>query len=145
MKKVTVGSIEALSKEATEFLKTLSKKESEATIVALKGDLGSGKTTFVKEIAKHLGIKDHITSPTYVLEKVYPIGLEGFTHLVHIDAYRFEKEDEVKTLGWDEVKKSPENLVFIEWPERVLPSILGDVRTVSFEVVDENTRDITFN
>ncbi len=61
------------------------------TVVALKGDLGSGKTTFTQAVGELLGIKENITSPTFVIEKIYPIAYEGYKNFIHIDAYRLQR------------------------------------------------------
>jgi tRNA threonylcarbamoyladenosine biosynthesis protein TsaE len=92
-----------------------------AAIVALSGDLGAGKTTFAQGIAGALGIAENVTSPTFVIQKIYPIpqGRFPFTHLVHIDAYRLEREAELEKIGWHERATDPHNLIVIEWPERV--------------------------
>lgn len=116
-----------------------------ATIVALEGDLGSGKTTFVKAVAEALGIQKTVTSPTFVLEKVYKIKQNGgFTHLIHIDAYRLENGEELLALGWKEIVRDPRNLIFIEWPERVAEVLPDGAQTIRFEPVDETIRKITF-
>lgn len=99
-----------------------------ATVVGLFGELGAGKTTFVQNIAKNLGIKQKINSPTFVIMKRYPIGKTygvrpgkvEFKNLYHIDAYRLEGKDikkELEILGWNEIISNPKNLVFVEWPE----------------------------
>src|SRR3989344_6041888 len=90
-----------------------------ATVVALQGELGSGKTYFVQNFGKVLGVKEHITSPTFVLMNIYNIDLRGFKRLIHIDAYRFEKEEELLVLGWEKLIENPDNIIFLEWPERV--------------------------
>jgi tRNA threonylcarbamoyladenosine biosynthesis protein TsaE len=98
-----------------------------ATVVALKGDLGTGKTTFVQALCKRLGIKEIVQSPTYVLMKTYP--LEGalttfgekrrFNRMVHIDAYRLEKPGEFSALQPEQFLNDPKALVLVEWPERL--------------------------
>src|SRR3990167_7430162 len=93
-----------------------------AIIVGLYGDLGAGKTAFTKAVAKELGIKETVSSPTFVLERIYKLPkkfAKNFTHLIHIDAYRFEDEKELLHLGWAEIIADPHNLIFIEWPEQV--------------------------
>lgn len=94
-----------------------------ATVVALRGDLGSGKTAFVKECAKILGINETLTSPTFVIMKRYQMGerriCKNFTHLIHIDAYRLGQAKDLQAIGWDAIIKDSGNLVMIEWPERV--------------------------
>ena len=98
-----------------------------ATILALVGDLGAGKTTFVQALAKRLGIKETVQSPTYVLMKSYP--LDGplttfgekrrFNRLIHIDAYRLENPEEFKTLKPEEFLNDPKAFVVIEWPQKL--------------------------
>ena len=116
-----------------------------AFIVALYGDLGSGKTTFVKAVAKAFGLKNTVTSPTFVIEKIYKINNSVFDHLIHIDAYRLKNEDELKHLGWEEISKNPKNIIFIEWPENVKDLIPSDVKKIEFKFIDENVREIVVN
>ena len=116
----------------------------EATVVALRGDLGAGKTTFTQEAGKLLGISENMHSPTFVIMKVYEIDFKGFKNFIHIDAYRIEKESELIHLGWEEIMKGGENLVFIEWPENVPGLIPHDAKRISFQHVDENTREINY-
>jgi tRNA threonylcarbamoyladenosine biosynthesis protein TsaE len=92
---------------------------SKATVIALQGELGAGKTHFVQNFGKVVGVKDNITSPTFVIMNIYPIDWKGFKKLIHIDAYRLEKEEELTNLGWQELIEDPENIIFIEWPENV--------------------------
>lgn len=100
------------------ILKNKSMK-SGATVVGLSGDLGAGKTAFTQSVAKHLGIKDKVNSPTFVIMKKYPIKSQKHKFLFHLDAYRLKNEKELLHLGWDEIVSNKEHLVFIEWPENV--------------------------
>lgn len=104
-----------------------------ATVVGLQGELGSGKTHFVKMLGKMMGIEEHITSPTFVIMKVYNIDFRGFKKLIHIDAYRIEKESELLRLGWQDLIKNPENLILVEWPERVEGLMPEDSRRIFFK------------
>ncbi|MEI6058001.1 MAG: tRNA (adenosine(37)-N6)-threonylcarbamoyltransferase complex ATPase subunit type 1 TsaE [bacterium] len=119
-------------------------KSAGAYVVGLYGDLGSGKTAFTQLIAKLLGIEEGITSPTYVIEKVYPINSlqTAFKHLIHIDAYRLEKSAELAHLGWSEIISDPTNLVLIEWPERVADIMPADHIRLKFTFIDDTTREI---
>jgi tRNA threonylcarbamoyladenosine biosynthesis protein TsaE len=106
------------------------KKTKGALIVGLSGDLGAGKTAFVKSIAKHLGIKHKVFSPTYVIYKKYllprPRGSargSGYKYFFHMDAYRLESEKELVNLGWEEIINNKEHLVFIEWPENIIKAM----------------------
>src|SRR5579864_9316893 len=113
-----VPDVEGMRTEARAFVDALTPAPDEATIVALSGDLGAGKTTFVKGIAEALGIEDEITSPTFVIEKVYALNdkpWKPWRKLIHIDAYRLAGRHELAPLGWDELIQAPENLVCIEW------------------------------
>lgn len=127
--------------------------KSGAFVIALYGDLGSGKTTFVKAVVKALGLEKTVTSPTFVIEKIYPIRTDGrkrptsngagqFENLIHIDAYRLKSGEELKSLGWEEISKNPKNIIFIEWPENVKDIIPKDAKKIEFKFVDENTREI---
>lgn len=114
-----------------------------AVVIGLSGDLGSGKTTFTQEVARTLGITETITSPTFVIEKIYKLPEENtFEHLIHIDAYRLEKESELEHLGWQEILENPKNLILIEWPEKVAGIIPKDAIRINFKFIDEQTREI---
>jgi tRNA threonylcarbamoyladenosine biosynthesis protein TsaE len=114
-----------------------------ATVLALSGDLGAGKTAFVKELSTILGVnKDEVTSPTFVIEKIYKISHQLFSHLIHIDAYRLETSTELLHLGWEEISSDSKNLICIEWPEKVASLIPKDAVKINFEFIDETTRKI---
>lgn len=116
-----------------------------ATVLALKGDLGAGKTAFVKSLAKHVGITYEITSPTFVIMKSYEIPSHAFLKtLVHIDAYRIELDDEMRVLKFGEILSDQSNLVCIEWPEKIQNLIPLDARVIEFTLNQDGTRDITY-
>ena len=143
------------SKIAEDFLDTLEPKD-RATVVALEGELGAGKTAFAQEVGKFLGVIDIMQSPTFVIEKIYSIDWKGFKNLIHIDAYRLEKparpddsghsggESELLHLGWEEIIKEPENLILIEWPENVQGVIPADAKRIYFKFINEQTREIDY-
>ncbi len=135
-------SLEETRAVAEGFLEGLKKGE-RATVVALSGELGSGKTAFSQFVGDILGVKETMQSPTFVLMKIYPIEYKGFKNLIHIDAYRLEKESELLHLGWEEIIKEPENLILIEWPERVNEIIPLDAQKISFAHINTDTRSIT--
>lgn len=144
---VTTTSLEKFVAEATRFTKSLHERQSGgALVVNLSGDLGAGKTTFVQVMARELGVQESVTSPTFVIEKIYqiPITKDGpryFRRLIHIDAYRLKEARELEVLGWNELIAEQSNLILIEWPENV--SVLGAIK-ISIEYIDENTRKLTF-
>ena len=110
---------EKLTGLVQEVLTQLPQKESGATVVALVGELGAGKTTFVQALARELGVTETVQSPTYVLMKAYPVSYSHFKELIHIDAYRLEKPEEFEALKPKTFLNNSDNLVCIEWPERV--------------------------
>src|SRR4051812_11428104 len=127
-----------------EVLKTLRAKKGEsATVVALSGDLGAGKTTLTQAIARELGIRETVISPTFVIMKIYELEKEAWKHLVHIDAYRLESSRELERLGWAEIIADPENLVLIEWPEKVPEAIPETAYRISLEHSSEEERTIS--
>lgn len=97
-----------------------------AKILALTGDLGSGKTAFTQGFAKALGIKHRIPSPTFVIFRRYPIlsknntpaGGQRFFNIYHFDWYRMNDAKDILMLGFKEIIGKPQNIVIIEWPER---------------------------
>jgi tRNA threonylcarbamoyladenosine biosynthesis protein TsaE len=118
---------------AQTFLKNiLSGKEPRgARIVGLSGNLGAGKTAFVKAVARHLGVRGVVNSPTFVIIKKYPIKKEGpHKFLFHMDAYRLKNARELIALGWKDIVADERNLVFIEWPEQVSAAMPKHARRV---------------
>lgn len=130
------------NKIAEDFLNKISVKNGRAVVVGLYGDLGAGKTTFTKAVASSLGVGDVITSPTFVIEKVYELENKKFTHLTHIDAYRLEREEELLSLGWKEITEDPNNLILIEWPERVSGIMPEHIKIKFTTLPEENSREI---
>lgn len=118
-----------------------------ALVIALSGDLGAGKTALAQALARELGVIETVTSPTFIIERVYALPKElgrGFSRLIHIDAYRLESESELEHLGWKEMLSDPQNLILVEWPERVVSLIPSDSLRVTLSYIDEQSRDITY-
>ncbi|MFH1608680.1 MAG: tRNA (adenosine(37)-N6)-threonylcarbamoyltransferase complex ATPase subunit type 1 TsaE [Patescibacteria group bacterium] len=114
---------------AKDFVKSFCVSKN-ACVVCLFGDLGTGKTTFSQYLAKELGVKRKVNSPTFVIIKRYKLRTSpqpspykrrggSFKFLYHIDAYRLKNEKELLVLGWKEIISNPENLILIEWPENI--------------------------
>jgi tRNA threonylcarbamoyladenosine biosynthesis protein TsaE len=125
--------VKETKKIAKMFLAEIFKKAEKtkgALVVALSGDLGAGKTAFTQAIAKHLGIKDKIKSPTFVIMKSYKLKTKNYKLLFHFDAYRLKNEKELLHLGWEEIIGNKEHIVFIEWPENVSKVIPKGARHV---------------
>lgn len=113
-----------------------------ATVVAVSGDLGAGKTTLTQAICKALGIRDNVVSPTFVIMKRYQITPEQT--LIHIDAYRLESENELLHLGWEEMLADTNNIILIEWPEKVPGLIPKDAIWVKLTHKEEGIRRVEF-
>ena len=142
------GSAEETQEVARELLQHIVEENQgvgSAPVIGLSGDLGAGKTTFMKGIAQALGIEEDITSPTFIIEKIYDLTDQPFDRLVHIDAYRLESGDELVALGWYEVLSNPRTIVFIEWPEQVSEVMPDRTQYIRFEVPDETTRILYVN
>ena len=102
-------------KDSMEFGKLLSRKLTAGSVIALTGDLGTGKTTLTKAVAEGLGIKETITSPTFNIVKQYD---SGRLPLYHFDVYRIGDEDEMFDIGFDEYVDG-DGVCLIEWAELI--------------------------
>ena len=132
-----------MEKVAADVASTL-KPQNVGTVLALQGDLGAGKTTFTQGLAKALGVTETVTSPTFVIEKIYKLDHQAFDHLIHIDAYRLEQSSELARLGWQDILSNPRNIIAIEWPEKVADIMPKDQRVLKFTFIDESTREIEY-
>jgi len=113
-------------------------------VISLEGDLGAGKTEFVKGIGKALQVKENIFSPTYLLMKSFPLQNSCFQFLWHLDCYRLEKEEEAKVLDLEELFSDPANLIFVEWGDKIKNLLPSSCWTIHFLIKKENTRLIIF-
>ncbi len=140
MKQVITNSPEETKKLARQILDDFG-----SHIIFLQGDLGSGKTVFVKGLSEGLGVKDVVNSPTFVIMKVYETKNNKFKRLVHIDLYRLDKvdEDDLVNLGIKEYMDDPKSLVVIEWAERIITQV-SKVLVINFIVNSESIRKIEF-
>jgi tRNA threonylcarbamoyladenosine biosynthesis protein TsaE len=115
-------------------------------IICLSGDLGSGKTTFAQGLLKGLKVKGPYTSPTFVIMKQYkptthnpqPVTIKN---IYHIDAYRVNEKD-ILNLGWEEIITQPDNLVIVEWAERIKKIIPPNAKWINFSWEGEKQRKI---
>ena len=96
-----------------------------ALVLALTGDLGSGKTIFAQAFAEALGVKEKVKSPTFIIfrkSKIIPL-LAGqnskFRYFYHFDVYRINSEKEILNLGWEEIISNPKNIVLVEWADKI--------------------------
>lgn len=130
---------------AKEILGKKHPSKSGATVFALYGDLGSGKTTFVQSAAKEFGLEDEITSPTFVILKKYNLANKSFEKFIHVDTYRIDEDKELSTLGFEEDLNNPKNIIFIEWADRVENLLPEGAHKIGFKFIDENTREIEYD
>ena len=136
-------------KVAQEFVEQLLEKQpraGRAVVIALQGELGSGKTTFIQGIARGLGVKEKVLSPTFVIVKTYllPRAICGIRNLYHIDCYRLRSAKELRELGWDSIVSDARNLILVEWPERIKRILPKDTISISFETTKQSERRIAF-
>lgn len=142
--KMTLDNLHTIALEVIQ--KVHGSKSGTATVITLHGDLGAGKTTLTQEIARILGIKENIISPTFVILKNYELRITNYEwkKLIHIDAYRLNKSAELMNLGWQELLADKSNLIIIEWPEQVPECIPENACRIDLSHTDENTRTINF-
>jgi tRNA threonylcarbamoyladenosine biosynthesis protein TsaE len=138
--------------KALEYLKDKDISKS-AAVLALSGELGAGKTTFVKVLAHTLGVAEVVTSPTFVIMKRYELEdkdkgekkAEPFSHLYHIDAYRIEALEEMSVLGFESILTQPQILICIEWAERIAPLLPAHTLHLHLEAEGGEGRIATFS
>lgn len=120
--------------DTMELAENIESEKFPGMIICLDGELGSGKTVFVKGFAKSLGISENITSPTFNIVKEYE---SSEMKLNHMDVYRLEETDE--TIAFNDYFK--ENAVtIIEWSELIEDKLPNERLDIKFKVIDENTR-----
>lgn len=112
-------------KVAARLAKTLRGGE----VILLEGELGAGKTVFIRGLAKALGVRERITSPTFVLMRIYRTHIRhssfAIRHFAHVDAYRLRGPRELVDVGLPEWVGRPDTVVAIEWGERIAPLVRG--------------------
>mgnify|MGYP001049134894 CR=1 FL=1 len=113
-------------------------------IFALKGELGGGKTTFLKGMAKGLGIKEKVLSPTFLIVRRFEIKNKKskFKNFYHIDFYRLKKAEEILKLNFKKIISNPGNIVAIEWADRFKKIIPAQASWITFRIKGENKREI---
>lgn len=137
-------SIEDLNAEAAALTERLKPKETGATLVTLSGELGAGKTSFTQALARAYGVEEHVTSPTFVLEKVYALPKGPFERLAHIDAYRLNGGAELAPLGFHDLVQDPDTLIVLEWPEKVADGLPAADVAITLTVCDDATRTLSY-
>ncbi len=116
-------------------------EKSQATVVALRGELGAGKTTFTQGLARALNITEPTKSPTFLLAKQYAMPGTVFS-LWHLDCYRLNSYKDLTTLDMHSLFSDPRNIILIEWPERISDGLPRDHIEVHLTHKGENKRGI---
>lgn len=124
------------AEETANLARKLAEKLQPGDVITLNGDLGAGKTTFTKGLARGMGIKRNVNSPTFTIIKEYA----GRLPLFHMDVYRLDGEED---LGFDEYFDS-EGVTVIEWAERIKDRLPEERLAVEIRLCSETERTITF-
>jgi tRNA threonylcarbamoyladenosine biosynthesis protein TsaE len=145
MEKMEIEKEEDLGMVAKNVLSMLKKEDADgARVLALHGELGSGKTAFVKALGRELGVKEEITSPTFVVMKLYPLDEnKDWNALAHLDAYRIEDIDEMRPLRFGELLLERNTLIAIEWAENIEALLPKEALHMHIDIEGEK-RIITF-
>jgi len=113
-------------------------------VLALHGDLGGGKTTFIKGLAEGLRINETITSPTFVILKKYDGWASGKRiELVHIDSYRADTIEDIKSVGIEDFLNRFDVILVVEWAEKIKAILPSEIIELDFKFLDDSTREIT--
>jgi tRNA threonylcarbamoyladenosine biosynthesis protein TsaE len=131
-----------LSEKVIETVKKQNRKN--AAVLGLVGDLGGGKTSFTQGLAKNLGIKKDILSPTFILMQSYSLSGKKFPwkNFYHLDAYRIKSSKEILKLGFEEIIKNNQNIVVVEWANIIKDVLPKNALWIKFEWLDKNERKI---
>jgi tRNA threonylcarbamoyladenosine biosynthesis protein TsaE len=136
--KLTLSSLEDTKKLGQELAKEILKRKGEAAfVVFLDGDLGTGKTTLVKEIIFALGVKEKVKSPTFTIIEPYELNNES---IYHVDLYRIIDPSELEIIGLREYLNESNAIIFIEWPEKSYGYLKKFDLKISLKHLSENER-----
>lgn len=130
------------TEDTKEFARSLSAKIKPGNVLALYGELGAGKTTFVRYLTEALKVPSRVQSPTFVIVRKYVGGTESIKTVNHVDLYRLTNIEEIMDLGLDDLINEPGSITIIEWPELVEKELTKNTIKIKFEIVDENERKI---
>lgn len=135
------------SKQTQQIGEELGRSLNQGSVIALYGELGAGKTTFVQGIARGLGIKKRIISPTFVLVREHRIKNYELRikQLYHVDLYRVQSEKDLEGLGLEEILNDKNAIIAIEWAEKLGLKLPKNRIDIYFEILEEDKRKITIN
>jgi len=137
MKEYIVNNIDETNKVAEDLVSKLKGK----SVIALSGNLGAGKTTFVKAIANKLGVEENVTSPTFVLIKLYNTKDEKIKKIIHVDCYRLDGKEDLYEIGLEDYLEYKDSLVVIEWADKIV-NLPDDIIKINIKIIGENKRNI---
>ena len=126
--------------ETAHLAGTIGKIIREGTVICLDGELGVGKTLFVRALARTLGVESDVTSPTFNLMNIY----EAACPIVHFDLYRITSEEELEDIGFYDYAEATEGIVLIEWAEKFPDAMPADHLSVRIEALNDEERQFTF-
>lgn len=137
MQTIQIKSLDTIREAAREFISRMDDR----TVFAFHGEMGAGKTTFIKAICEELGVEDVINSPTFAIINEYRSSTTGEL-IYHFDFYRINKLSEAEDIGTEDYFYSGA-LCFIEWPEKIEDLLPGDVVDVTIAENPDGTRELT--
>ena len=138
MNQIQISSVSDLDRAAREFLSLMD----QATVFAFRGEMGAGKTTFIKAICEALGVGDVINSPSFSIVNEYRSATGELIY--HFDCYRLKRVEEALDFGFEDYMESG-CLCFIEWPDIVDSLLPSDVVWVDIRVNDDGSRSVTLS
>ena len=135
MTELIIKNIDDINNTAKEFIRLIDQN----TVFAFHGEMGAGKTTFIKAICEELGVDDVINSPTFAIVNEYRPGSAELIY--HFDFYRINKIEEVYDMGYEDYFYSGA-LCFIEWPEKIEELLPGETVNVTIRENEDGTRSV---
>lgn len=135
MAQIIIKGLDAIHEAAREFIKLIDQD----TVFAFHGEMGAGKTTFIKAICEELGVEDVINSPTFAIVNEYRSASAELIY--HFDFYRINKPEEAYDFGYEDYLYSGA-LCFIEWPEKIEELLPGDTVHVTISENEDGTRTV---
>lgn len=146
-----ISKSEKETKKIAEFIlkKVLEKNEGKPLVFSLSGDLGCGKTVFSRKVGHLLGVKEKITSPTFVIYNEYEINIKNFNKFLHFDLYRINSDFELKEINFFDLFQK-DTISCVEWPENMGQENFSKLQekakvlSINFEYIDPTTREIKY-
>ncbi|TSC56838.1 MAG: UPF0079 ATP-binding protein [Parcubacteria group bacterium Greene0714_21] len=141
---------------ARDFAKQILSKPSQkkgALVIGLQGELGAGKTSFAQGFAKGLGVKEKVLSPTFLIMRKFALSFDRapsrmtgrnprFQYFYHIDCYRLQNSKELLALGWEKIIGNPQNIILVEWADKIKNILPKGTTSISFETTKAHERRI---